>query len=223
MFGIKLSHQEEPQLQDDSFRAKLVLPRYIPKEELLGKFVFDENLSRLGQTVDWTYSPDGRVSMVVGGGGFSQALKRGERLLVPFECIKNASQFILLSKSLGELATNEALIKEKPELRKPTIIKPRQTPTRPASKLTPVKPTKAKQNPTPKQKKLKPITPTKPAPKLTPIKPTSKSKQSPTPKLKLKKKPMSTPKLKLKQNRNQKQKQSPKQKKKASSTRRNKK
>lgn len=223
MFGIKSSHQEDPQVRDDSFRAQLVLPRCIPKEELLGKFVFDENLSRLGQTVDWTYSRDGRVSMVVGGGGFSQALKRGERLLVPFECIKNASQFILLSKSLGELATNEALIKETPELRKPAPQKP--LPIRPASRLTPVKPTKPKKNPLPKQKKLKAITPTKPVPKLKSIKPT-KSKHNPTRKLALKlapkQKAMTLKKstLKPKPKQDQKQRRNQRQKKKVLTTKR---
>jgi sporulation protein YlmC with PRC-barrel domain len=97
MFGKK---NVEP---ESGFTATLRLPRYYPKEELLGKVVFDHELDRVGQVVDWTYTPSGVISLVVSGRVLRGMLKEGDSLSVSFECIDRVGNFILLSKPLEAL------------------------------------------------------------------------------------------------------------------------
>jgi len=47
------------------FTARLELPRFIPKEEILRKQVFDSEVVCLGRAMDWTYTSDGEIKMVV--------------------------------------------------------------------------------------------------------------------------------------------------------------
>jgi sporulation protein YlmC with PRC-barrel domain len=104
MFGKK---NVEP---DRGFTATLRLPRYYPKEELLGKAVFDYELDRVGQVVDWTYTPSGIISLVVSGRTLRGMLKEGDSLSVSFECIDRVGNFILLSKPLEALIPKEVAI-----------------------------------------------------------------------------------------------------------------
>jgi hypothetical protein len=47
-----------------NFTAELTLPSFIPKEDILGKQVFDSKVC-IGRAVDWIYSSDGVIKMVV--------------------------------------------------------------------------------------------------------------------------------------------------------------
>jgi hypothetical protein len=47
------------------FTARLELPRFIPKEEILRKQVFDSEVVSLGRALDWTYTSDGEIKMIV--------------------------------------------------------------------------------------------------------------------------------------------------------------
>ena len=47
------------------FVARLDLPLFIPKEEILGKYVFDYDIVCIGIVKDWTYMSDGEVKMIV--------------------------------------------------------------------------------------------------------------------------------------------------------------
>ena len=104
MFGSK---RIEP---DRGFTATLKLPRYFPKEEILGKTVFDNGLGRVGQVVDWTYTPSGIISLVVSGKKLKEMLKEGENIIVPFEYIDRVGEFILLSKPLEALIPKDIAI-----------------------------------------------------------------------------------------------------------------
>jgi len=104
MFGKKNVEPER------GFTATLRLPRYYPKEELLGKVVFDYELDRVGQVVDWTYTPSGIISLVVSGRTLRGMLKEGDCLSVSFECIDRVGNFILLSKPLEALIPKEVAI-----------------------------------------------------------------------------------------------------------------
>ena len=80
-----------------NFTAKLQLPKFIPKEQILGKDVFDSEVVSLGVVEDWTYSPDGEVKMVVLYKGES---KKHSFILVPFSHIDRVGQFILLKTKI---------------------------------------------------------------------------------------------------------------------------
>jgi sporulation protein YlmC with PRC-barrel domain len=108
MFGKKQVEAEtEPQTR---FVATLKLPRYFPKEEILGKAVFDNQLERIGQATDWTYTPSGNISLIVSGKILKEMLKEGDSLLVPFEDIERVGDFILLSKPIDTLIQKEAVM-----------------------------------------------------------------------------------------------------------------
>lgn len=98
--------------QDSGFTATLRLPRYIPKDSLLGKVVFDYDLERVGQVVDWTYTIEGNISLVVSGKDLSKRVKEGGSVFVPFEYIERVGRFILLSKSMDSLLPKNAFIGE---------------------------------------------------------------------------------------------------------------
>lgn len=89
------------------FVATLRLPKYIPKEELLGKVVFDYELERIGQAIDWTYTPDGHIALIVTGRTLRERLKGQDRISVPFEYIDRVGSFILLTKPLDVLLPKE--------------------------------------------------------------------------------------------------------------------
>jgi sporulation protein YlmC with PRC-barrel domain len=108
MFGKKQAEIEtEPQAR---FIATLKLPRYFPKEEILGKAVFDNQLERIGQATDWTYTPSGNISLIVSGKILKEMLKEGDSLIVPFEDIERVGDFILLSKPIDALIQKEAIM-----------------------------------------------------------------------------------------------------------------
>jgi sporulation protein YlmC with PRC-barrel domain len=92
------------------FTATLRLPRYFPKEEILGKVVFDQELERVGQAVDWTYTPSGVIALVVSGKPLKEMLKGGDSIIVPFEYIDRVGNFILLSKPIETLIPKEVAI-----------------------------------------------------------------------------------------------------------------
>lgn len=98
--------------QSSGFTATLRLPKYIPKDSLLGKIVFDYDLERIGQVIDWTYTPEGNISLVVSGKDLGKSLKGGDRLLIPFEHIERVGKFILLSASMDSLFPEKALLGE---------------------------------------------------------------------------------------------------------------
>ena len=119
MFGKK-NVEPEP---DRGYTATLRLPRYYPKEELIGKVVFDYELDRVGQAVDWTYTPGGTVSLVVTGRSLRNMLKEGDSLSVPFEYIDRVGNFILLSKPLEILIPKEVAIGKEELMEKVAIEK----------------------------------------------------------------------------------------------------
>lgn len=98
--------------QDRGFTATLRLPKYIPKDRLLGKVVFDYDLERIGQVIDWTYTPEGRISLVVSGKGMGKSLKGGDSVFIPFEYIERVGRFILLSESVDSLLPKNVIISE---------------------------------------------------------------------------------------------------------------
>jgi sporulation protein YlmC with PRC-barrel domain len=117
MFGKKYV---EP---DRGYTATLRLPKYYPKEEVLGKVVFDHELDRVGQAVDWTYTSSGTVSLVVSGRSLRGMLKEGDSLFVPFEYIDRVGNFILLSKPIETLIPKEVAIGKEELMEKVAIEK----------------------------------------------------------------------------------------------------
>jgi len=93
------------------FTAKLELPRFIPKEEILGKHVFDSGLAYLGIAMDWTYTSDGQIRVVVSK---DHSSKKDSFALIPFSHIDRVGQFILLRTSEEEFI-EETGEPEKPE------------------------------------------------------------------------------------------------------------
>ncbi|MEM2914933.1 MAG: hypothetical protein QXH91_06005 [Candidatus Bathyarchaeia archaeon] len=90
-----------------NFTAKLELPQFIPKEEILGKYVFDSEVVCIGLVEDWTYTPDGVVKMVV---RVENGKNNGSTILIPFSYIDRGGQFVLLKagreKFLGNMGQN---------------------------------------------------------------------------------------------------------------------
>jgi len=74
------------------FAAKLELPRFIPKEEILGKYVFDSEVVCIGLVEDWTYSSDGEIKMVVK----AKDGAKNSTVFIPFYHIDRVGQFVLL-------------------------------------------------------------------------------------------------------------------------------
>ena len=76
-----------------NFTAKLALPRYISKDGVLRKYVFDSELQCIGFARDWTYTSDGDVKIVVGAENESGS---SPDFLIPFSQIEKIGQFIVL-------------------------------------------------------------------------------------------------------------------------------
>lgn len=91
--------------QDSGFTATLRLPKYIPKDNLLGKVVFDYDLERVGQIIDWTYTPEGIISLVVSR---KKNPEEGDRVFIPFKYIERVGRFILLSEPMDSLLPKNA-------------------------------------------------------------------------------------------------------------------
>lgn len=90
------------------FTAKLELPQFIPKEQILGKYVFDSGIVCMGVVEDWTYSSDGEIKMVV---RMKNAKNKCSTVLIPFSYIERVGQFILLKtkrEKFGEDSGNQA-------------------------------------------------------------------------------------------------------------------
>jgi len=85
-----------------NFIAKLELPRFIPKEQIIGKYILDSDVVCLGVVEDWTYSPDGEVKMIVGPPPPIDEAKK-KYILVPFSDIDRVGQFILLKSTKENL------------------------------------------------------------------------------------------------------------------------
>ena len=75
------------------FSAILELPMFIPKEQILGKYVFDSEVVCIGSVEDWTYSSDGVVKMVVHRENEANGTST---VLIPFNHIGRVGQFVLL-------------------------------------------------------------------------------------------------------------------------------
>ena len=82
-----------------NFTAKLELPRFIPKEQIFGKYVLDSEVVGIGLVEDWTYTPDGVVKMVVKR---SDETKKNSTILIPFSHIAEVGEFILLKTKIRE-------------------------------------------------------------------------------------------------------------------------
>ncbi len=85
------------------FTAKLELPEYIPKEQILGKHVFDSEVVYVGVVRDWTYSPDGQIKLVINTEGTD---RKDGGILIPFSFISKVGQFILLKVSKSKFGEN---------------------------------------------------------------------------------------------------------------------
>jgi len=79
------------------FTAHLELPRFIPKEEIMKKQVFDSEVVCLGRVHDWTYLSDGEIKMIVKRREGTDTLVT----FVPFSHIERVGEFILL-KTKGD-------------------------------------------------------------------------------------------------------------------------
>jgi len=78
------------------FTAKLELPAFVPKREILGKQVFDRELVCIGAVKDWDIFPDGLIKIVV------KTDKRKNPILVPFSHIKIVGDLIMLKTRRNE-------------------------------------------------------------------------------------------------------------------------
>ena len=76
-----------------NFIAKLELPKFIPKEQILGKQVFDSEVLCIGLVEDWTYSSEGEIKMVV---KIESEDKSNSTVTIPFSYIERVGQFVLL-------------------------------------------------------------------------------------------------------------------------------
>jgi sporulation protein YlmC with PRC-barrel domain len=105
-----------------NFTARLELPKFIPKEEIMRKRVFDSELLCLGRVQDWTYTPDGEIKMVV---------KRKEKddtltTLVPFSHIEKVGDTVLLKtrSDIYEFMKQQEAAEEENDEMKPKDEKP---------------------------------------------------------------------------------------------------
>ena len=83
------------------FSAKLELPEYFPKEEILNKKVFDAEIKFIGPVIDWTYSSDGTIKMIVKNEDDPTKVP----VLIPFFQIHTVGEHIILKVKKGELKT----------------------------------------------------------------------------------------------------------------------
>ena len=96
--------------KDKEVRATLELPKYIPKEELLGKDVFDSEIEKVGRVRDWDYEPDGVIHLVVDrdeGNPPKRKRPNAREVLIPFANVDRVGSFILLDAPLGSLIQEE--------------------------------------------------------------------------------------------------------------------
>ena len=100
------------EVKDDGFTATLSLPKYIPKDRLLGRVVFDYDLERIGQAVNWTYTPEGQISLIVSGDDLKERLKGDDTVLIPFRYIDRAGRVILLSEPIDTLLSRDPISKD---------------------------------------------------------------------------------------------------------------
>ncbi|MCW4019646.1 MAG: hypothetical protein NWF14_00225 [Candidatus Bathyarchaeota archaeon] len=101
------------------FTARLELPRFIPKEQILGKHVYDSQVAHVGITNDWNYSSDGHVGIIV-------KIKNGKKTstaFIPFSQIDRVGEFILLKTDGAKLQID---IKEAEEPKKTELEKNRK-------------------------------------------------------------------------------------------------
>lgn len=87
-----------------NFTARLELPEFIPKEQILGKHVFDSEVVCMGLVEDWTYSADGEINMVVKE---KSKAKGTSAILIPFYEIDRVGQFILLRSKREKIIENQ--------------------------------------------------------------------------------------------------------------------
>ena len=91
------------------FKAQMELPRFVSKEEILEKEVFDSDLLYVGTVKDWTFTSDGIMKMV---------LKNDENkisILVPFYYIEKIGAHIKLKVSRTQFIRDLGNIKEPTE------------------------------------------------------------------------------------------------------------
>jgi sporulation protein YlmC with PRC-barrel domain len=86
-------------LKMGNFTAKLELPRFIPKEQILGKQVLDSEVLCIGLVEDWTYSSEGEIKMVV---KIESEDKSNSTVTIPFSYIERVGQFVLLTTSRNQ-------------------------------------------------------------------------------------------------------------------------
>ena len=86
-----------------NFTAKLELPRFIPKEQILRKYVLDSEVVCIGLVEDWTYFSDGEIKMVVKP---KNGAKKASNILVPFSHVDRVGQFILLKTKRENIIEN---------------------------------------------------------------------------------------------------------------------
>jgi len=104
------------------FTAKLELPEFIPKEMILGKYVLDSEVRKIGIIKDWTYSTDGKIKMIVK----TRNLKNKTTIiLIPFSHIERVGQFVLLKTKVIEFMQKKSPkhSSQKNEVKKATVKK----------------------------------------------------------------------------------------------------
>lgn len=93
------------------FTAHLELPRFIPKEEIMKKQVFDSEVVCLGRVHDWTYLSDGEIKMIVKRREGTDTLVT----FVPFSHIERVGEFILLKTKGDKYKVSKQRAKENKE------------------------------------------------------------------------------------------------------------
>jgi sporulation protein YlmC with PRC-barrel domain len=91
------------------FTAKLELPAFIPKEQILGKRVLDSAVVDIESVRDWTYSSEGVIGMIVK----TNNKAKDTSIFVPFYQIERVGEYILLKiKKDGFVEKEETKNKE---------------------------------------------------------------------------------------------------------------
>lgn len=93
-----------------NFKAQLELPRFISRDEILGKDVFDYNLLYVGRVADWTYDSDGTIKMVLRNDNNKISI------IIPFYFIEKVGTYIELKVSRTQFIKDIGNIKEPPEV-----------------------------------------------------------------------------------------------------------
>ncbi len=92
------------------FRAELELPRFILRDDILGKEVFDNNLLYVGKVADWDYSSDGIIKMILKNDNIKLSI------IIPFYFIEKVGNFIELKVSRTQFIKDIGSIKEPVEM-----------------------------------------------------------------------------------------------------------